>query len=152
MSDKVTVSVIKLEDHFADVLSAATGEQIKKAVLPGGYVIEAYAKINIEKTFSKKQTGAMANSVITELAEETETSAAVNVGPTVIYGRIHELGGIVEPVTAKMLSWVDDGIRVFAKLVHIPARPYLRPAAEEHTDEILSAVGEQLKRQIEDAL
>jgi len=68
----------------------------------------------------------------------------------VIYGRIHELGGIILPVHAKMLSWVDNGKRIFAKRVQIPARPYLRPAVDEHENEIGQAVGHQLRKQIED--
>ena len=34
---------------------------------------------------------------------------------------------------------------VTVKSVHIPARPYLRPAVDENTDKILDAVGYELK-------
>ncbi|MGB6771190.1 MAG: hypothetical protein WBF51_04215 [Candidatus Dormiibacterota bacterium] len=58
------------------------------------------------------------------------------VGPTVIYGRIQELGGHVYPHHMArsgsgrpgMLSWVADGRRIYARHVYIPARPYLSPA------------------------
>lgn len=49
----------------------------------------------------------------------------------VAYALIHEMGGIIKPVRAKLLSFEIDGERVFAKEVKIPARPYLRPAADE---------------------
>jgi len=82
------------------------------------------------------------------LTESSATNASVDVGPTVIYGRIQELGGVIKPVHAKMLSWVDDGVRIFAKMVHLPPRPYLRPAVDEHMKDIEQAVGYQLKTQI----
>ena len=47
------------------------------------------------------------------------------------YALIHELGGTIVPVKAKALAipQEDGGVR-FAKSVTIPARPYLRPAAD----------------------
>jgi phage gpG-like protein len=69
----------------------------------------------------------------------------------VVYGRIHELGGIIKPVVAKMLHFVIDGVDVFAKAVHIPARPYLRPAVDGHEDEIKEAMFVTLKRKIDEA-
>lgn len=47
------------------------------------------------------------------------------------YALIQELGGVVKPVTAKALAIpLPDGGMAFAKSVTIPARPYLRPAAD----------------------
>jgi len=144
--------VIVLEDNFAAVRKQVTGEGLKKAALAGGFVIEGNAKINVEKTFSSKATGGagLGGSIQTVVSKATDTRAEVDVGPTVIYGRIHELGGIILPVHAKMLSWVDNGKRIFAKRVQIPARPYLRPAVDEHEKEIGKAVSFQLRKQIED--
>ena len=144
--------VIVLEDNFAAVRKQITGEGLKKAALAGGQVIESNAKINVEKTFSSKATGGagLGGGIKTVVSKATDTRAEVDVGPTEIYGRIHELGGIILPVHAKMLSWVDNGKRIFAKRVQIPARPYLRPAVDEHENEIGQAVGHQLRKQIED--
>ena len=49
----------------------------------------------------------------------------------VIYALIHELGGVITPKTAKalMIPQADGSVR-FAASVTIPARPYLRPAAD----------------------
>jgi len=144
--------IIKI-NNVAKVRGAVSGEQLKQAVLAGGHVIEAQAKINVEKTFSHKSTGGagLGGSIQTVVSTSTETKAEVDVGPTVIYGRIHEFGGIVLPVHAKMLSWidVDTGERVFANKVQIPARPYLRPAFDEHKDEIVNAMMYQVKKAIE---
>ena len=144
--------VIVLEDNFAAVRKQITGVGLKKAALAGGFVIEGNAKINVNKTFSSKATGGagLGGSIQTVVSKATPTKAEVDVGPTVIYGRIHELGGIILPVHAKMLSWVDNGKRIFAKRVQIPARPYLRPAVDEHEKEIGKAVSFQLRKQIED--
>lgn len=143
-------TVIKLVDNFDAVRKQITGEGLMKAAMAGGFVIEANAKINVNKTFSSKATGGagLGGSIQVVKSKATPDIAEVDVGPTVIYGRIQELGGIVLPVYAKMLSWVDNGKRIFAKRVQIPARPYLRPAVDEHERDISQAVGFQLKKQI----
>lgn len=49
----------------------------------------------------------------------------------VVYARIHELGGVIKPKNAKALRFrLDDGTFAVVKQVKIPARPYLRPAAD----------------------
>jgi hypothetical protein len=47
------------------------------------------------------------------------------------YALIHELGGVIRPVRAQALAIPQpDGSVRFVKSVTIPARPYLRPAAD----------------------
>ena len=47
------------------------------------------------------------------------------------YAAIHELGGTIEPVNAPKLAIPqEDGGVVLVDSVTIPARPYLRPAAD----------------------
>ncbi|KKN39096.1 hypothetical protein LCGC14_0746920 [marine sediment metagenome] len=48
----------------------------------------------------------------------------------VAYALIHELGGRIVPKKAKVLRFKVDGQWRSAKEVTIPARPYLRPAAD----------------------
>jgi len=147
--------VIVKFNYTPKVIKAITGETLAKALMAGGQVIEAQAKINVEKTFSSKSTGGagLGGSIHTELVESSETSAKVHVGPSVIYGRIQELGGVIKPVFAKMLSWVNDaGERVFANVVHIPARPYLRPAVDNNLDKIKDAIGYQIEKSINEVL
>ena len=148
MSNSVTVSVIKLEDHFKDVIAAASGDTLAKAVMAGGHVVEAYAKINVNETFSSHATGGagLAGSIQTVLAKSDENSAEADVGPTVIYGRIHELGGMIKPIHGEWLTFQTyDGAWHKVKVVSMPARPYLRPALDEHQQEILDAIGYQLE-------
>lgn len=125
---------------------------MKRAVMAGGQVIEAYAKINTTHVFSSRATQSLAGSIQTVITKERKTRTEAATGPTVIYGRIQELGGWIKPVTAKMLHWVEEGVDIFAKAVYIPPRPYLRPAADEHESDILKAVGASLKADIEGEL
>lgn len=53
------------------------------------------------------------------------------VGPTVIYGRIAELGGHIYPRRARALRWwAADGTPIFAMHVYHPAHPYMKPGLE----------------------
>ena len=143
-----------LINNTAAIRKAVTGKQLEKAAMAGGFVIERAAKINVSSTFSGKSTGAagLGGSIQTVVEKTTAKSSTVNVGPTVIYGRIQELGGVVLPVFAKMLSWVSDsGERIFANKVQIPARPYLRPAVDNNKDDIVDAISYQLEQQIKKA-
>jgi phage gpG-like protein len=65
------------------------------------------------------------------------TDKTATVSNPMIYARVHQLGAIIKAVNAKALSWLDNGVRRFAKKVKIPARPFfpilngrLTPAAE----------------------
>ena len=145
--------VIITRNNIPLIEKAISGDALLRAARAGGHVIEAAAKINIMSGRSGLRTRSsnLAGSIIVEDAEVNIENASVNVGPTVIYGRIQELGGIILPIYKKLLSWVEDGIRIFANVVKIPAHPYLRPAADEQHQEILDAVGYQLKDGIEKA-
>jgi phage gpG-like protein len=128
------------------------GGVLAKAAMAGGLVIEGQAKINAIQTFDK-QSGNLANSIQTKLASSSASRAVVSIGPTAVYGRIQEFGGVIKPVTAKRLHWVsEDGEHHFAMSVTLPPRPYLRPAIDEHENEIMRAVGENLRIEIEGAI
>jgi len=163
--------VIVLKNNINAVRGVITGAALKSAVMAGGGVLQNYAKINVEKTFSGKSTGAagLGESIKTIVSTSTETKAEVDVGPTVIYGAIREFGGMILPVHAKMLSWllgsgssgkkkqkalgrvfVSDG-RVFAEAVQVFPTPYLRPAFDEHKDQIVDAMMYQIKKAIAQA-
>ena len=146
--------VIVLEDNFDAVRNAVTGEMLMDAAEAGGFVIEGHAKINAGsgRPGLNIKTGALVNSIKVDEDKKTETRADVTVGTNIIYARIHELGGIIKAVSAKMLSWIDDaGNRIFANLVHMPARPYLRPAMDENEDKIVKAVETEIWRNLKKA-
>lgn len=128
------------------------GQVLGKAAMAGGLVIEAQAKINVGLKF-RPNTGNLAGSINTEIVESTATRAEVAVGPSVVYGRIQELGGTIKPVTAKVLRWKDEeGKWHSAKSVTLPARPYLRPAVDENEAKIIEAVEANLKIEIEESI
>lgn len=166
------VKVIK--NNVGAIIGKVTGESLRKAAFAGGQVVEANAKINVNKTFSANSTGGagLSGSIQTVLSKATMKRAEVDVGPTVVYGRIRELGGLISTVKAKMLSWLldsgtglankqkaegivfvakgADGVeRVFAEAVQVYPSPYLRPALEENLPSIVKAVSYQLKKGIE---
>lgn len=150
MKPTYTVDMSEFRKGMKALRGAVRTEALGDAVEAGARVIEGNAKINANDVFSDKSTGALANSIVVEVTSSGNTANA-DIGPTVIYGRIQELGGVIKPVHAKLLHWVEDGLDIFARVVHIPARPYLRPAVDDHKDEITDAVGASLKRSIEGA-
>jgi len=63
------------------------------------------------------------------------------------YALIHELGGWVHAQAAKALAFqVPDGSWRFVKAVFIPARPYLRPAADRHYPELAARIRKAFDR------
>lgn len=81
----------------------------------------------------QNQSGVLEGSIdIVEGAQVEGTGVVGTWGSKdVRYALIHELGGTIVPVNAKALAIPQaDGGVVFAKSVKIPARPYLRPAAD----------------------
>lgn len=150
MSD---TKVIILSNNFAAVKKSITGAMLLKAAQAGGGVVETFAKLNASRGRPglNVDTGNLINSINVQTASQSETYAEVKIGTGVEYAAIHEFGGVILPVRAKLLSWVDNGVRIFARMVQIPARPYMRPAVDEHESEIQGAVEYQLKTQIERA-
>lgn len=147
--------VIVLEDNFDAVRDAITGEMLMDAAEAGGNVIEGHAKVNAGsgRPGLRMIIGTLVNAIKTTRGKLTKTRAEVHVGPgNLIYARIHEFGGIIKPVKAKMLSWVNkEGQRVFANAVHIPARPYMRPAVDENKKDIVKAVETEIWRNLDKA-
>lgn len=68
------------------------------------------------------------------------------VGPTVIYGRIQELGGTIFPRERKFLHWVDASGSHFARHVTLPPRPYLKPGVEMVKPIIGAIVGAEIEK------
>lgn len=63
------------------------------------------------------------------------------------YALIHELGGVIRPVRAKALQFrADDGSFVTVTQVTIPARPYLRPAADEQYPKLVARIRRAFER------
>lgn len=81
----------------------------------------------------ENQTGILEGSIkIAEFARDEGAGVVGTWGSTdVRYALIHELGGVIVPVRAQALKFrLPDGTFRIVKSVKIPARPYLRPAAD----------------------
>jgi len=146
----IASKTIVLEDNFDAVRNAVTGDQLMEIAKAGGHVVEGHAKINAGsgRPGLRIKTGALVNSINVSEGKKTKTFADVDIGTNIIYARIHELGGTISAVTAKALHWIDaaTGEHRVAKSVHIPARPYLRPALDENEPSIIKAVTAELWR------
>jgi len=137
----MTGKVIVLEDNFDAVRNAVTGEMLMDAAEAGGFVVEGHAKI---KAGSGRpglimRTGALVNSIIVDKIKKSKTFAQVGIGTNLVYARIHELGGIIKNAFGR-------GI-----IVHMPARPYLRPVMDENEPDIRKAVETELWRNLNKA-
>jgi hypothetical protein len=137
--------------------TAAAFERISKAVekatpavvVKAAKVIQTQAKSNAShRPGPKVITGALRNSILV-MGGPGPQSGPPNVAlpvaqyrwssiiaPTIIYGRIQELGGNVYPHHMArsgsgrpgMLRWFSGGSPIFAHHVYLPPRPYLAPS------------------------
>jgi len=137
------VKVIKLDNRFKEVISAASGDNIMKALKAGGEVVRNHAKLNIQAQ-ELVDTSNLLNSISVQEGSGGKTDATVEIGTNVVYSAIHEFGGSISQTNA----WG----RGISQTIHIPARPYLRPALDENTKSIADAIGTSLEHQIKGAL
>ena len=133
------IKVIKLDDRFKEVIVAASGDNIMKALKAGGEVVRNHAKLNIQAQ-ELVDTSNLLNSISVQEGSGGKSDATVEIGTNVEYAAIHEFGGAIHQTNA----W-GKGIE---QTIHIPARPYLRPALDENENDIKAAVGQSLVDQI----
>ena len=105
------------------LMDAASGEQLAKALMAGGLVLEGKAKGNIIR-FDYIDTGATLNSTQAREAASGADTAEVQVGPTTDYAIYGELG------------------------VGQPAKPFMRNAFDEGKSAAVRAVVAELKQQV----
>lgn len=74
-----------------------------------------------------RQSGTLANSLTYRLLNDW----TAQVGTNVAYAAIHEYGGIIRPKSEDYLHFQVNGNWVKTKEVHMPERPYLRPALDD---------------------
>ena len=105
-----------------------------------GMALQQWMRENVTLNFTQNPTGTLWASIY-YAALPNENGAACFVGPDdaqLPYTAIHEYGVDIYPVNMKFLSWIGlDGKRHFSKHVYIPPRPYIRPAFEDHQEEII---------------
>lgn len=62
------------------------------------------------------------------------------------YALIHELGGTIRPKHGKVLVFEVDGETVAVQSVTMPARPYLRPAADAEYPKLADRIRREYER------
>lgn len=112
----------------------ALTEKMRAAMIAGVNKTMADCVVHARRNHTwQNQTGALTGSIqIASFAAREGTYVVGKWGSLDLkYALIHELGGVIVPVRAKALAIPQpDGSVRFVKKVTIPARPYLRPAAD----------------------
>lgn len=145
-----TTQVINLSSllHQFNNLSNLTMEDAKDVLEAGARVIQIHAMNNVRTKLNRHPTGNLVQSIKIRKAKSYIDVGAFNT----VYAKIHEFGGIITPRRAKALHFFVDKMEVFAKRVHIPPRPYLKPAVDEHLTDILQVCKATLQRIIDGKL
>jgi HK97 gp10 family phage protein len=143
---KVTITGLdELNVKLAKISQIADGANGMDALEAGGRVIQAYAQENIRTKLNKHPKGFLVSQV--DVRREGNSILVGLWG--VVYAAIHEFGGMIVAKTAKALRFQIDGKWIFTKKVMMPARPYLRPAVDEHLDEIRNAIADTINGLLE---
>lgn len=131
---------MRIVDNTAKV-RGATEEQIKKALTAVGLACERYAKLNITKNKSV-DTGNLRNSITHSVDKHS-----VTIGSAVEYAPYVELGTGVEYEGGRRTPWFyQDSKGVWHKTNGQKAKPYLRPAVEQHIEEYKEIIEDNLKK------
>lgn len=129
----------------------ALTDAMRKAQILGvnATMSEAVQHARNNHTWQNRQGRLEASINIAEIAREDGAGVVGTWGSTdVRYALIHELGGVIVPVRAKALAIPQaDGSVRFVKSVTIPARPYLRPAADATYPQLAAKIRKALERQ-----
>lgn len=145
---EIVAGSMKLSKQLARLMAQVTPRQRQIALMQGGFVVEAFAKDNVRKQHLI-DTGNLRNAITAEL----EGDEAVTIGPrNVVYAAIHEFGGTITAKNSPYLVFqTADGAWHKVRSVTMPAKPYMRPAVDEHKPEVNQAVGGYLREQIKKA-
>ena len=116
-------------------------EIMSTALVAGANQLEGYVKVNIRDR-GLVDTANLMNS----WSVEREDMRAVLYTP-VVHAAIHEYGGVIKAHGGGFLTFqTKDGTWHRVRSVNMPARPYLRPAVDEHEEEIMQSVRVNFER------
>lgn len=95
------------------------------------FTTEAKAQATRGRPGLIKRSGDLEASIFPEDLEVSDTSALIGIGPHIVYGAIHELGGM-------------------AGSSSIPARPYLRPAIDKLKNTLVKVISDEATATIQE--
>jgi len=134
--------VQELLNSLADSMKEETSIAM---VTDAGNAVADWMRENVRNTFQNR-TGALENSIFaTVLTNDAGAMAFVGPNTSIIpYAMIQELGGDIYPKNARYLHFFYKGKEYFSKHVHLPARPYIAPAFNDHLEEIIEIYKEDI--------
>ncbi len=144
MKARVYLNTDEIADHLKKGVTERLGKcalmveaEAKRLLSKGGATpVTSSGKREIKYTPSETgmpphlRSGNLRGSI--QAARQPDGSWVVGPATTAPYGRIHEFGGLIR-VTAKMRMWLGMNLGIWKAVgssVHIPARPFMRPALD----------------------
>lgn len=142
MSKKLRFEITNIKQFRAKL--KAVDDQVRGTVLltgaqAGAFAAIGFIKLNMDKVLARR-SGNLIGSVTIDEKYSSAHRAWVTFGPHTVYAAIHEFGGIIRPTNGPYLVFEVDGQLIFTKVVQMPARPYLRPAMEDHQNDIIDTL------------
>lgn len=130
----------------------AVTEEMRQAQIAGVNQTMAAASAEAKRNHSwQNRTGTLEGSIdVADYARAEKDGVRGTWGARdIAYARIHELGGTIRPKTAKALAIPDPkkaGRVILVQSVTIPARPYLRPAADKEYPKLANRIKRAFER------
>lgn len=180
MAENIVVGKDALINKFRALGESVQGMSLARAAQAGSLPILNGARDNI-KDKGLIRTRTLSRSLHTEVSMESSSRAVAETGTNIEHAAIHEFGGTIKPKSSKYLAipvgtYKDSprnhpGLKlrktgggnlvlvtkagvvqyVLKSSVEIPARPYLRPAFDEHQAEAIEDTGKAFKKLVEKA-
>ena len=128
--------------NIGEYLAQSTKDRIAREESPDG---KPFAPLNPLYKETKKGPGILRgesrdlSAIVWQLAGDD----TVEVGNNIIYGAIHQFGGVIKAKNAPALIFSMGGETFAVKSVTIPARPYLGLSQEDEA-EVLAIVADHL--------
>jgi phage gpG-like protein len=126
---------------------------IKEGIYKGMKLAMLHAEAQSKKRFNTPnnlhvRTGRLRNSIIGQVTQSGDTYTG-SLGTNVIYGPIHENGGVIRAKNAPYLKFqLPNGQWISKKEVSIPSRPFLRPAITENIDRIREIIINSITKEV----
>lgn len=129
----------EVKDNSKEVITAMR-QKVEKALEECGLVAEGYAKLN-----APVDTGALRNSISHKVVEE-EKEIACYIGTNMEYAPYIEFGTGIHYAGGRRTSWTyKDSKGKWHMTNGQRAKPYLKPAITEHTDDYKKIIQQELK-------